>query len=171
MPQSKKPTKGDLFAAEKAKEGVKQPKRVLPKVGRPTLYEEAFCDQLIEHMAQGYSFKSFAGVVGVSFATLDVWEAAHQEFLEAHTTGESLSRIWWEKVGHTGMVGKIGGFRENMWKYNIGNKWPKDFKERREVTGADGAPLMPASTTKADIENQVEQMLADIQKRKNDRQG
>ena len=31
------------------------------KVGRPTDYKKEYCELLIEHMAAGFSFESFAG--------------------------------------------------------------------------------------------------------------
>lgn len=51
--------------------------------GQPTLYRPEYCDLVIEEMAKGYSLGAFAGTVGVSRATINVWMAQHPEFLEA----------------------------------------------------------------------------------------
>ena len=53
------------------------------KVGRPTEYKEEFCQMLIDHMSEGYSFESFGGIVGVSERVLYDWEKKFPEFLHS----------------------------------------------------------------------------------------
>lgn len=68
-------------------------------VGRPTVYDPKYCDMLIEHMARGYSFESFAGFTGHSKQTLYEWAAKFEEFGDAKSQGTSLSRLFWERLG------------------------------------------------------------------------
>lgn len=73
--------------------------------GRPSEYQPRFCEQLVDHMAQGFSFESFAGVVGVSKQTLYNWAEAHAEFLDAKERGTEQCRLWWEDLGIEGVQG------------------------------------------------------------------
>lgn len=65
--------------------------------GRPSKYDPSYCDDLEDHFAQGLSYESFAGVVGVSKQTLYDWEKAHPEFLDAKKASEAKSQLVWEK--------------------------------------------------------------------------
>lgn len=70
-------------------------------VGRPSLYDPAYCEQVVAHMAEGASLTSFAAEINVSRATLNVWMAEHSEFLEAANAGKAKCAAWWEKVGRS----------------------------------------------------------------------
>lgn len=100
--------------------------------GRPTKYKKEYCKKLIEHMSQGYSIGSFAGVVKVNKDTVYEWINVNKEFKEAKEYGESLSLLWWEKSGMDGMRGAIPGFNATMWVFNMKNrfKW-KDLHETK----------------------------------------
>lgn len=67
--------------------------------GRPTVYDPKYCQMLIEHMAQGYSFESFGGLTGHSKQTLYEWAAKFEEFGDAKSQGTALSRLFWERLG------------------------------------------------------------------------
>ncbi len=49
-------------------------------MGRPTKYDVKYCEMLYEHMAQGFSLESFAGVIGVSRSTLYEWVENNPDF-------------------------------------------------------------------------------------------
>ncbi len=73
-------------------------------MGRPSKYREEFCEKLIEHMEEGLSYESFAGVCRVGVSTLYTWTdkengAFHPEFLEAKSEAEALSLLFWERIG------------------------------------------------------------------------
>lgn len=72
--------------------------------GRPTIYKPEFCQMLIDHMAEGYSFESFAGKVNTTFKTLYNWEQEHLEFLQAKLEGKAKCLIKWEEIGVKGIV-------------------------------------------------------------------
>lgn len=71
-------------------------------MARPTIYSKAFCEKLINHMAKGLSFESFAGAISVSRRVLYDWEIKYPEFLHAKEIGTEKSRIFWEKAGIQG---------------------------------------------------------------------
>ena len=81
--------------------------------GRPTKYRPEYCDQVVEHMAQGKSLTSFASRIGVSTDCLYDWIATNADFsyavkcghparvntledklLNVHTGGEAASAIF-----------------------------------------------------------------------------
>ena len=90
-------------------------------VGRPTIYREEFCQQLIDHMSQGLSMDSFAGEVGISKKTIYNWIDRQPEFLHAYNIGLSKSQLWWEKAGRSGMF--KGGFSASVWIFSMKNKF------------------------------------------------
>ncbi len=90
--------------------------------GRPSDYDPAFCEQLIEHMSKGFSFEAFGGVIGVARATLYNWEEAHPEFLDAKRIGQSRSQHFWEGKGIDGLdQGK--NFNATTWIFAMKNRF------------------------------------------------
>ena len=67
--------------------------------GRPTKYKTEYCELLINHMAAGYSFLSFAGLIRVNQDSLYEWERVYPEFSESKKRGFELSRLFWEGLG------------------------------------------------------------------------
>lgn len=66
-------------------------------LGRPTLYKDEYCAQLIEHMKEGKSFESFAPLAGVNRDTLYEWEHVHQNFSDAKKMGKDWRLLWIER--------------------------------------------------------------------------
>lgn len=89
--------------------------------GRPTAYKEEYNQQLIDHMAQGYSFESFAANVRVAVRTLYYWANEHDGFLQAKELGYALCRKKWETWGIAGMMGQVQGFNNTVWIFNMKN--------------------------------------------------
>ena len=90
--------------------------------GRPTKYKKSMCEEVVPFMSQGFSQKALAGHLGISEETLYQWIKQHPEFSESVKDGSTQSAIWWEKVGMTGMVGKIAGFNATTWIFNMKNR-------------------------------------------------
>jgi hypothetical protein len=107
-------------------------------VGRPTKYKPEYCKLLIDHMAEGYSFESFAGIVGVSKQTIYDWLERHVEFLDAKRQAFAKSRLFWERAGISGMYmgGKDNPFNSTVWVFNMKNRfgWRDNIKQEIEQT-------------------------------------
>jgi hypothetical protein len=115
--------------------------KVKNKRGRPRKeFNPGWCDELVLHMEQGYSFESFGGVISCAKDTLYTLLERHPEFSDAKKLGESKSRLFWERAGIDGMNGKIKGFVSGTWIFNMKNRF--DWADKRELTGKDGAPLV-----------------------------
>lgn len=71
--------------------------------GRPTKYKKSFCKLLIDHMAKGMSFESFAGrkEVRVSRSQIYMWREKHKEFQDAFEIGQSASEYFLESAAFT----------------------------------------------------------------------
>lgn len=62
-------------------------------------YDPDFCHELIEHMAKGYSFDSFAGTAQVTVTTLKRWREKYVDFADAAEIGWAKRLQYWETVG------------------------------------------------------------------------
>ena len=105
----------------------------MAKVGRPTKYKEEYCEKLMEHMKQGFSFESFGAIIGVHRDTLYEWELHHSEFSDSKKKGVELSRLFWEKMGMEGAQGKIQGFRDVSFIFQFKNRFDKKEDKEKKV--------------------------------------
>lgn len=90
--------------------------------GRPTDFKKEYCDMLVDHMEQGLSYESFAGLIGVCRATIYNWEKLHPAFLDAKSRGHSKMTLTLERIGIQGMMGKIKGFNASTFIFTAKNK-------------------------------------------------
>lgn len=111
-------------------------------MGRPSLYDPAYCEKVIELGKEGLSVVEMACRIGVARATLETnWPAEHPEFLEAFTRAREESQAWWENAGRTGMLTK--GIDAAIYSRSMAARFPNDWREtkRNEHSGPDGAPI------------------------------
>lgn len=99
--------------------------------GRPTKYKPEYCEQLIEHMANGFSFEAFAGVVGTSNKTLYSWAEKNEQFLHAKEEGFAKSRAFWEQIGIN--QAKHGEGNATAFVFNMKNRFPKEWRDKQEI--------------------------------------
>jgi hypothetical protein len=107
----------------------KEPK----KRGRPSEYRPHYCAMLVDHMKDGLSFESFAGVIGKDQDTLHQWMKKHRAFAEARKKGDAVSLLFWEKIGIAGMAGKIKGFNPTSHIFNMHNRFRRIGWRRGDV--------------------------------------
>lgn len=93
-----------------------------------------------EFLAQGYSQEAFAGQIGVDEDTITNWKEKHPDFFGAVKRGIAAGRKFWEEMGIDGATGKIEGFNATAWIFNMKNR--HGWRDKQEVTGAEGAPLV-----------------------------
>jgi hypothetical protein len=68
--------------------------------GHGSLYKKEYCEMLITHMSQGYSFTSFGADVGTCGRTLFEWCQKHPEFDNARRAGHEAAKKYLEKIAH-----------------------------------------------------------------------
>lgn len=98
-------------------------KKIREKPGPKTKYQAHFPGLLIEHMAQGLSFESFAAAVHVGRSVLYKWLDTHEEFAEAKEIGFEKSRLFWEKLGIAGVAGKVPNFNAATYIFTLKNRF------------------------------------------------
>jgi hypothetical protein len=84
-------------------------------MARPTVFRQEYCKQLIDYMAQGFSFEGFGAHIGVGRSTLYNWVDQHPSFMASRNSGREASYCYWEKLGIDGCQGKIPGFNGRIW--------------------------------------------------------
>ena len=143
-----------VWRTMKLKKGIKP---AIFGMGQPTSYLEDYCELLVEHMAGGLSFESFAGLIDVSNKTLYAWTEKHEAFLHAKERGKDRSRLWWERKTVEGLfdetsheVGEDGKrttttkrMNGSVYRLNMVNRFRGEWSDtqRTEVTGPNGKPI------------------------------
>lgn len=121
-------------------------------VGRPSLYDPAYCEQVIEWGKEGKSKAWMASRLGVTRMTLTNWADEHPEFLDAMAQSAEHAQSWWEDAGqdHMLMAPGQGTFNASVWSRSMAARFPADWREKSEqtVSGPDGAPLISVITRK-----------------------
>jgi hypothetical protein len=122
-------------------------------MARPSKYRKAFCKELIAHMAQGYSFESFAGKIGVCKQTLYSWSNQSPDFKRAKGLGFAKSRLFWEKLGIDGLFLSTRQFNTAIWRLNMMNRfgWSHNPEDQPETPSAPGL-VIQYSCEKCDAE-------------------
>lgn len=104
------------------------------KPGQPTKYKPEFCILLIEHMAKGYSYNSFAAIAKVHRSIMYDWEKLFPEWLEAKENGFNECLIFWEKLAIDNILNKSESFgkgeggsstslNSTLWIFNMKNRF------------------------------------------------
>ena len=115
-------------------------------VGRPSMYDPAYCEQAIELGRIGKSTEAIGAIIGVGTATLYRWRDEHKEFREALDIAKDMELYWWEEQAQAYMVENKESDRQNasLWSRSMAARFPKKYREsvKQEITGVDGAPLL-----------------------------
>ena len=115
-------------------------------VGRPTLYDPAYCEKVVELGRIGKSVEQIAAILNVSLRTMYSWRDAHEDFLHALDDAKTYEQAWWEEQAAAYMVENKESDRLNatLWSRSMAARFPKKYREstKTEITGADGAPLL-----------------------------
>ncbi len=76
---------------------------VMPDITGPggvkSKYRPEFDKLLVEHMAKGLSFDSFAAITEVALSTMYVWLKTHASFQEAYDLACNKYLMFWETMG------------------------------------------------------------------------
>ena len=115
-------------------------------VGRPTKYDPAFCEQVVELGRIGKSIEQIAANLGVSTRVLFDWRDKHEVFLHALEYAKELELDWWESIAQAMMVENKDSDKLNasIWSRSMAARFPKKYREstKTEITGAEGSPLL-----------------------------
>lgn len=100
--------------------------------GRPSKYDEAFCDEVREFLKDGYSVAAFAGHIGVSYSTVSLWEQEHPEFSEAVKDGRAAATLWWENRARDVALGAEISGNPTIIIFGLKNRAASEWKDKTE---------------------------------------
>jgi len=102
--------------------------------GRPTKFQEAYCNEVIATMGTGLSLTAFAGEIGVARSTINVWMAEYPQFSEAVKIGTAKRVAYLERRLLDGEIGP----RVTSHIFALKNADPEEWKDKREVEHSGG---------------------------------
>lgn len=100
-------------------------------MARPSKYDPAYCEQIVEHMADGASVLSFAAEIDVARSTINEWATQHPEFSEALIRGKAKCAAWWERTARG--VASTGTGNAPMCIFGLKNMSSEDWRDKTEV--------------------------------------
>jgi hypothetical protein len=116
--------------------------------GRPTKYDPAYCEQVIQAGEFGLSLRAFAGQLRVARSTINEWMGEHPEFAEAIEIYKSVVALAWEERQRRAIFEGAPKGAQTLIIFGLKNMAADEWRDRREVehTGADGGPVQTSLT-------------------------
>jgi len=115
-------------------------------VGRPSTYDPAYCERVIELGRMGKSIEQIACELNAGTRTIYQWRDAHEEFAHALEVAKEFEQNWWETIAQTHMIEEkdCAKLNASIWSRSMAARFPKKYREstKTEITGADGQPLL-----------------------------
>jgi len=99
--------------------------------GRPSKYDPAHCERVIELGREGKSQCEIACALDVDPKSLRDWAAAHEAFSLALTRAKALEQAWWEQIGRQALF--ADKFQAVVWKTSMQARFRDDYTERKHV--------------------------------------
>jgi hypothetical protein len=105
----------------------------MAKIGRPSKYSEAYCNEVIGAGEEGLSLTAFAGIIGVARSTINVWMDEHAEFSEAVKIHAAKRTLCLER----GLLSADMGPRVTARIFALKNAAPDEWADthKTELTG------------------------------------
>jgi len=136
-------------------------------VGRPSEYDPAYCERVIDLGREGKSRAEIASDLNCSRTTLAAWERAHPEFLDALSRAKDEELAWWEAQARTGL-NKGAAFNAAIWKQSVSGRFPNEpYRERLQVAGPGDGPIRYANMTREERQARI----AELEARRRERSG
>lgn len=107
-------------------------------MGRPTKYDPAFCERVIEFGREGMGKCEMAAELGIHYETFEAYQEKHPDFSDAVKAALRLSQAWWEKQGRVATFGAHPGFNATSFIFNMKNRFKEDWRDKveQEQSGA-----------------------------------
>lgn len=139
-----------------------QPASMPNPVGRPTKYDQVFCDRVEEEMGKGFSLTAFAGILGVARSTINEWMSANPEFSEAVNRGKAKRLVHWETAAMKVAERGGGPGTATVIVFGLKNMGGDEWADRNEtrVTGKGGGPVQ---VQHIDLSKMTDEQLAALE--------
>lgn len=118
-------------------------------------YKPDFPQKLKDHMAAGFSFESFAGVIEVGVSTMWQWVKQYPEFGEAKKVGHAKSLLYHEKDAIEHM--NAPNYKEKIWMFGMKNRF--GWTDKLDLSQKD-----PTQMSKDEIEMEIERLEESLEK-------
>jgi hypothetical protein len=106
--------------------------------GRPTKYDPAMCDRVIELGVDGLTLAEMAGELDITRETLRMWCNEHPEFSCAVKAGVDKAQAWWEGQGRIATFGGCDGFNATSYIFQMKNRFKEDWRDKVEQEHSGG---------------------------------
>jgi hypothetical protein len=100
-------------------------------MARPSKYDPAYCEQLVEFCKDGSSLTSFAAAIDVCRDTLTEWGNTHPEFSLAVKRAKAQCAAWWEQVARKNAMD--GGGNATLCIFGLKNMAPDEWRDKVET--------------------------------------
>jgi hypothetical protein len=104
-------------------------------MARPTKYDPAMCEAVIECGKAGMGKLETCAELGICYDTFQTYQEQHPAFFEAVKMAQMQSQAWWEKSGRVATFGGYEGFNATSYIFQMKNRFPNDWRDKREVDG------------------------------------
>lgn len=111
--------------------------------GRPTKYDPAMCETVVECGRQGMGKLETCAELDIDYSTFEAYQEKYPEFSKAVKRGRELSQAWWEQKGREATFGGVDGFNATSYIFNMKNRFREDWKDKHdhEVNGNLGVTI------------------------------
>jgi hypothetical protein len=96
--------------------------------GRPSLYNSAYCDRVLELAAEGCGKAEIAAALQISVQTLNAWIKTHDDFRDAMSRAKELEYAWWLAAGRKGQFMRT--WNASGWALQMRNRFRNRFRDR-----------------------------------------
>lgn len=105
-------------------------------MGRPSKYDESYCQVAEDILGQGYSEAVLAGEVGVCIDTITEWKKVHPEFSASVKVGRAKgARVWEDRL--KALAEKNEGNATGVI-FGLKNRNPEAWKDKTETEHSGG---------------------------------
>ena len=105
--------------------------------GRPSDYDPAYCQVVVDIMATGLSLTAAAGEIGVTRQTLNNWAHEFPEFFDAVCLGKAKRTLALER----GMLGAENGPAVTARMFALKNADPDEWREKQSIEHSGGVSV------------------------------
>lgn len=124
--------------------------------GRPTDFESQYGEEILQLMAEGISLAAAAAELGIHRQRVYDWEEKHPEFADTIKLARGKRQLFLERR----LLGASEGPVVTSSIFALKNAAPEDWREKQELSGPGGAPLIPEDPTNRDLAKAVLALLA-----------
>lgn len=107
--------------------------------GRPSTYDPAYCERVIELGKQGKSPTQIAVALGVPRTTMLSWGDQHEEFSTALTRAKEHEQDWWENAGQEALF--ADKFNSAVWSKSMSARFRHDYTDKLVHAGDADNPV------------------------------